>query len=96
MRISTLLILLPAFVIAAILGVANRRDVTFSFDPLSDAYPAFAITAPLFVLVFGALIIGFVFGWAAALLGRARRRRIATAPPVADHVLPESRPNRKP
>ena len=96
MRVSTLLILLPTFVIAAILGVANRRDVTLSFDPLSDSYPAFAITAPLFILIFGTLIVGFLLGWAMAVVGRVRRRRATTAPPVADHVLPETRARRNP
>jgi hypothetical protein len=55
--------------------VANRQTVTVSFDPFSSAAPAYAVTLPLFVILFALLILGVVVGGTAVWLGQRRIRR---------------------
>ena len=55
-------------------AVANRGDVTVSFDPLP-----FAPDLPLYAVAFAGLALGFVVGAAAAWLGGRRTRRDARA-----------------
>ena len=90
MRLTTLLMLIPAVVIAAIIAVANRQLVTFSLDPLSAAYPAIAVNMPLYAVVYVAILLGVLLGWATAIFRRGRRRTVRI-PPVGDHALPEPR-----
>jgi len=47
---------------AAVLAIANRQDVVFSLDPLSQATPAIAVHLPLFLLLFGAIVFGVLLG----------------------------------
>ncbi len=70
-----LLIAVPLAVILIAFAVANRQVVTVSFDPFSSSEPAYAATLPLFVVMFGALILGILIGGFAAWLGQGRWRR---------------------
>jgi uncharacterized integral membrane protein len=60
-----------------IFAVANRQSVTVSFDPLSTASPAYAVTMPLFLLVAVLIILGVLIGGTVAWIGQARWRRAA-------------------
>ena len=73
MRLSTYAIGVPAAAVAAVVAVANRRDVLFSLDPFSQNAPALAFMAPLFVLLFAAVGIGILFGWLASAVTRHRK-----------------------
>src|SRR5215475_9425944 len=76
-RIVTMLIVVPLAVIIIAFAVANRQAVTVSFDPFSAATPAYAMTLPLFALIFVLLIVGVLVGGIAAWIGQTKWRRTA-------------------
>ncbi len=76
-RFLTLLILIPLAAVIIFFSVANRENVTISLDPFHGATPALAFTAPLFVLLFGSLVIGLLIGGIAAWARQGRWRRAA-------------------
>jgi uncharacterized integral membrane protein len=76
-KIVTTIIVVPLAVIIIAFAVANRQAVTVSFDPFSAAHPAYAVTVPLFVLLFVVLILGVIVGGIAAWLNQSAWRRTA-------------------
>src|ERR1700723_3976227 len=67
-------VLIPLGVIFA---VANRHDVTVSFDPFNSNDPALGVTLPLFVVIIAVAILGVVAGGSATWFGQRRWRRAA-------------------
>jgi uncharacterized integral membrane protein len=61
-RLLVWAILLPLAVVFLVFAVANRASVTISFDPFSATAPAYAVTVPLFLVMFVALILGVIVG----------------------------------
>ena len=90
MRVSTAIVVVPVVIVAAIIAVANRQDVTFSLDPFSENFPAVAFTMPLYTLVFLAILFGVLLGGASVALRRTRRRRVPDLVPIADDALASS------
>lgn len=76
-RIVTAIIVIPLAVIIIAFAVANRQEVTVSFDPFSVTEPAAAKTLPLFALIIFSLIVGVLIGGAAAWLRQSRWRSTA-------------------
>jgi uncharacterized integral membrane protein len=76
-KVAAVIILVPLAVVIVAFAVANRQDVTLSFDPFNAVRPAAALTVPLFLLVIGLLILGVVIGGVATWLGHGRWRRAA-------------------
>jgi uncharacterized integral membrane protein len=76
-RIVTAVIVIPLLVVVVGFAVANRQIVTVSFDPFSSTSPAYAVTLPLFVIIFVLLIAGVIIGGMAAWLRQASWRRSA-------------------
>jgi uncharacterized membrane protein YciS (DUF1049 family) len=76
-RIVAALILVPLAIVLIAFAVANRQDVTVSFDPFSASAPASALTLPLFLLLIVTLIVGVIIGGMAVRLGHGRWRRLA-------------------
>jgi uncharacterized integral membrane protein len=76
-RIVAALILAPLAVLIVAFAVANRQDVTVSFDPFGPNAPASWQTQPLFVVLIVALILGVIVGGIASWLRHAKWRRIA-------------------
>ena len=74
-KIVAAVILIPLIVLLVAFAVVNRHAVTISFDPFSSANPAYAVTLPLFVAVFSALILGVLVGGFAAWLRQGKWRR---------------------
>ena len=74
-KIVTAVILVPLAIVIIAFAVANRQAVTVSFDPFSSAAPAYAVTVPLFVLIFIVLILGVFVGGIAAWVGQSKWRR---------------------
>lgn len=74
-RIVSAIILIPLMVVLVGFAVANRQAVTLSFDPFSSTSPAYALTLPLFIVVFVLLIVGVVAGGTAVWFGQRRIRR---------------------
>ena len=76
---------LVKFIVVAVLAIvvlaftfANRQSVSVSFDPFASGdAAAFAIAAPLFLLLMAALTLGVVIGGAAVWLSQGRFRRAA-------------------
>jgi uncharacterized integral membrane protein len=69
--------LLPLGVIFVVFAVANRHEVTVSFDPFNSNDPALGFTLPLFVVIIAVAILGVVAGGSATWLGQRRWRRAA-------------------
>ena len=76
-KIVTMLIVVPLAVVIVAFAVANRQSVTVSFDPFSSTTPAYAMTLPLFALIFMLLILGVLIGGTAAWIGQTKWRRTA-------------------
>jgi uncharacterized integral membrane protein len=76
-KILAAIVLVPLAIIIVGLAVANREIVTISFDPFNSVNPAFALKAPLFVLVLLLVIVGVLVGGIAAWLRQSKWRRVA-------------------
>jgi uncharacterized integral membrane protein len=76
-KVVTAIIVIPLLIIVVGFAVANRHVVTVSFDPFSAAQPAYAVTLPLFVIIFVLLILGVIIGGTAAWLRQSAWRRSA-------------------
>ncbi len=75
-RFLKLVLIAPFAILFLIFAFANRHIVTVSFDPFqSGDIPAFAINAPLFVVLILAMMIGVVAGGAATWLAQGKHRR---------------------
>jgi uncharacterized integral membrane protein len=73
-----LLILIPAGVVILAFAIANRTVVTVSFDPFSTLGTSSAVvTAPLFAVMFAALILGVIIGGTATWFTQGSHRRKA-------------------
>lgn len=60
---------MPPILLGAIaLAVANRAEVTFSFDPFSQAASGHYVSLPLYGVIFIAMLAGILMGGAAAWL----------------------------
>lgn len=71
------LIVLPLALVIVLLAVANRTPVQVSLDPFSGAAPLVSFSAPLFVIVLAAAVVGVVFGGLAVWWSQGRHRRAA-------------------
>ncbi|MGA0532108.1 lipopolysaccharide assembly protein LapA domain-containing protein [Hansschlegelia sp. KR7-227] len=84
-RVLAGLIGLPLALLIVLFAVANRQDVTVSFDPFATDAPALSVALPLFAVilisVMGGVVLGGVSAWAKQGKWRkeARRRRVETA-----------------
>ncbi|WP_247657749.1 lipopolysaccharide assembly protein LapA domain-containing protein [Aquabacter sp. L1I39] len=93
-RILSLVIGLPLCIVVVALAVANRRMVMLSLDPFSANAPVVSVNLPLFVIIFGALILGVILGGCVAWFGQgqarrdARRARKVAPEPKAGPALP--------
>lgn len=76
-RLVTVLVLIPIAVALIALSVANRGAVTFTIDPFNPGNPALSYSAPLFVWLFLALILGLLIGSFATWYKQGRHRRQA-------------------
>ncbi len=76
-RVVAAIILVPLAIIIVVFAVANRQNVTISFDPFGGDMPVASLTLPLFVLILGLLIVGVVIGGVAAWLGQGKWRGAA-------------------
>ncbi|MGH6856842.1 MAG: lipopolysaccharide assembly protein LapA domain-containing protein [Methylocella sp.] len=73
-----LLLLVPLALVAVGVAVANRHPVIIYLDPFAGPAPeGTQITVSLFIVMFAAIIVGVIFGGAAAYLEQGRHRRAA-------------------
>lgn len=71
------LILGPIAIVLVLFAIANRQWVPVSIDPFSRADPALTLEAPLYVLMFGAMMVGVLLGGLATWLKQRRYRKVA-------------------
>ena len=76
-KIVNLLILLPLGVILIVFCVANRQIVTLAFNPFRPEDQVLSVSAPFFVFLFIALIVGMLVGSAATWLSQGKHRKRA-------------------
>jgi len=77
MKFSTLIVLIPVAVIAALFAVANRQEVFVKLDPFAKGDNGLTLAMPLYELAFVAFILGVLLGGVVLSLNRglnARRR----------------------
>ncbi len=70
-------VLIPLAVIFVIFAVANRREVTVSFDPFNSQDSALSLTMPLFAVIIAVAILGVIAGGCATWFSQRRWRRAA-------------------
>ncbi|MFC0284216.1 LapA family protein [Camelimonas abortus] len=73
------LVLVPLALVLALVAAANRTPVTFSLDPFARDAASVGFSAPLYIIVLGALAAGVALGGFAAWLTQGRYRRAARA-----------------
>ncbi len=77
-KLFKLLIAIPVAVLLLAFAIANRQLISVSFDPFTDpAVSSAIVTAPLFVLLFLALIVGTFLGGIATWFTQGTNRRRA-------------------
>ncbi|MEL4068660.1 LapA family protein [Ochrobactrum sp. GPK 3] len=76
-RIVAIVILVPLAVILIALSVANRATTILTVDPFNPGNPALSYSAPLFIWLFGALLVGVVIGSLVTWLTQGKHRRRA-------------------
>jgi uncharacterized integral membrane protein len=76
-KFLTAVIVIPLFVLFVVFAVANRHEVTVSFDPFNSTDPALAAAMPLFAVIIAAAALGVVVGGCATWIGQRHWRRAA-------------------
>ncbi|TLP46061.1 LapA family protein [Cohaesibacter sp. CAU 1516] len=76
-RLFQLLILVPVGIVLVSLAVANRHSVNLALDPFSPEQPALDFSVPLYVVMFGSLLVGILIGGFMAWMKQGRHRRTA-------------------
>lgn len=76
-KVVTLVVFVPLAIVLIVLSVANRQTVTLALNPFrpDDAY--LSLTAPFFVFLFLALIVGLLLGSGATWLAQGKYRKKA-------------------
>jgi uncharacterized integral membrane protein len=73
-KLVWILIVLPLAIVLVALAVANRGAVDLVLDPIGRR---FAVSMPLFVLIFAAFACGLIVGGFATWLGQGKWRKTA-------------------
>lgn len=76
-KLINLVILLPVAIILIVLSVANRHFVTLALNPFDPADPVLSLTAPFFVYLFLAVILGAIVGSSLTWFAQGKHRRRA-------------------
>lgn len=76
-KLLTWIVLAPLVLVVLVLAIANRRPVVVSLDPFSLDAPAWALSLPLFLVMFAALLLGVLIGGTAVWFGKLRWKMAA-------------------
>ena len=72
------LFLLPLFIIGAAIALANRQIATIYFDPFPNGGAnGPQVSAPFWLILFAALMLGVLIGGVATWIGQGTHRRTA-------------------
>lgn len=78
-RILGLVILIPLAIVLIMLSVANRDAVTLALNPFDPTDQVLSATAPFFVFLFAALMLGMIIGSLATWFKQGKHRQRARA-----------------
>ncbi|MBO3758792.1 DUF1049 domain-containing protein [Ciceribacter sp. L1K23] len=76
-KIITLVVLVPLGIVLIVLSVTNRQSVTLALNPFRPEDQVLSLTAPFFVFLFVALMIGLLAGSFATWLSQGKHRKRA-------------------
>jgi uncharacterized integral membrane protein len=76
-RIVNILVLIPIGIVLIVLSVANRQAVTLALNPFRPEDSVLSVTAPFFVYLFLAVILGMVIGALATWFTQGKYRKRA-------------------
>lgn len=76
-KIINVVILVPVAVILIVLSVANREWIPFALNPFNPGDKVLSVSAPFFVFLFAAFIIGMLIGSFATWLNQGKYRKRA-------------------
>ncbi|HWU62987.1 MAG TPA: lipopolysaccharide assembly protein LapA domain-containing protein [Ensifer sp.] len=76
-KLINVVILLPVAIILIVLSVANRQAVTLAFNPFDPSDSLLSITAPFFVYLFLAVVLGALMGAALTWFAQGKHRKRA-------------------
>lgn len=76
-KFFTALVLIPLGLIFFVFAVANRHQITVSFDPFNTNDPELGVTLPLFAVLIGVAILGVIAGSVATWFGQRHWRKAA-------------------
>ena len=76
-KLINILILAPLAIILIVLSVANRETVTLALNPFRPDDSVLSLSAPLFVFLFAALILGMIVGSLATWVKQGKHRKKA-------------------
>jgi len=76
-KLINLVILVPLGIVLIVLCVANRQSVTLAFNPFRPEDGMLSVSAPFFVFLFLALILGLIVGSAATWVSQGKFRKRA-------------------
>lgn len=93
------IVLLPLGIVLVLLSVANRQSVTLALNPFRPEDSMLSVSAPFFVFLFAALIVGLLLGAFTTWLAQGKYRRRAreagdwrrSAPSAPATLPPEKR-----
>jgi uncharacterized integral membrane protein len=68
-----------AALVSVVLAIANRQDVSLSFDPFSDTDPAIEVLMPLYLVILLSIFLGVLIGGMTSWIGAGRARKQARA-----------------
>jgi uncharacterized membrane protein (DUF106 family) len=76
-KIINLLVLVPVGIVLIVLSVANRQSVTLALNPFRPEDSMLSVTAPFFVYLLLATILGLVIGSLATWFTQSKYRKRA-------------------
>lgn len=76
-RIFALVIFIPLAIVLVMLSVANRAAVKLALNPFEPGDQQLSVTAPFFVFLFVALIVGMIIGSLATWFKQGKHRKHA-------------------
>ncbi|MEM6461798.1 MAG: DUF1049 domain-containing protein [Pseudomonadota bacterium] len=76
-KLINIIILVPVAIILIVLSVANRNVVTMALNPFDPGDAVLSVSAPFFVFLFLALMIGMVIGSIATWFKQGHYRKKA-------------------
>ncbi|WP_457586746.1 DUF1049 domain-containing protein [Ensifer canadensis] len=76
-KLINIVFLVPVGVILIVLSVANRQSVTLALNPFRPEDSLLSVSAPFFVFLFLAVVVGLILGAAATWFSQGKYRRRA-------------------